>query len=427
MSAPAVSPMGALTGVEPPPLRLPGGHFATGVVFLVLGGVGLTLVAQELAAGAYLSPRVAGVTHLFTLGWITTSIFGALYQLLPVALGQPVRWQGLARLTFWLYVPGLAVFAGSLVALRPDVMVWGAAVFGTGVLLFCVNLAATLKRAAKRDVTWWALTGACAYLFLTLVVGLALAANLRWPFMGTARLVALGTHLHVALVGWVLLVMVGVAHRLLPMFLLSHGATEKPGKWAVGLLAAGAGLLFALHHNPWPALARGVPTALIAAGLGAFLLQARAFYATSKRPELDPGMRLAASALVVLAAAGVMGVGLTGAGFGRPRMATAYVLLLVLGISLFVAAHYYKIVPFLVWYHRFGPLAGKQKVPRVSELYSARWATVAGALLVGGVLALALGVALGSGGVVRGGGVLFTAGAAVEAVQMAALSRRRPT
>ena len=32
-------------------------------------------------------PRVVAVTHLFTLAWITTSIMGALYQFLPVALG----------------------------------------------------------------------------------------------------------------------------------------------------------------------------------------------------------------------------------------------------------------------------------------------------------------------------------------------------
>ena len=25
-------------------------------------------------------------------------------------------------------------------------------------------------------------------------------------------------------------------------------------------------------------------------------------------------------------------------------------------IALFIAGHYYKIVPFLIWYHRFGPL-----------------------------------------------------------------------
>ena len=56
-----------------------------------------------------------------------------------------------------------------------------------------------------------------------------------------------------------------------------------------------------------------------------------------------------------------------------PYTGPAYVLVIVLGISLFVAAHYYKIVPFLVWYHRFGPLAGKYGIEiTVVGLASAR-------------------------------------------------------
>ena len=81
---------------------------------------------------------------------------------------------------------------------------------------------------------------------------------------------------------------------------------------------------------------------------------------------------------------------------GSARAWTAYVLVIVLGISLFVAAHYYKIVPFLVWYHRFGPLVGIRKVPKVAELFSERVALVNGGLLVVGWLGLALGTYLGA-------------------------------
>ncbi len=135
-------------------------------------------------------------------------------------------------------------------------------------------------------MTWWALACACTFLVLTVVIGWALAGNLRWGFIGGARLVALATHLHVALVGWVLIVMVGVGHRLLPMFLLSHGANERPGKAAVALLATGVALLFALHHVPAAAV-RWLPATLILAGVVAFLAQARAFY----RHEASSGTR----------------------------------------------------------------------------------------------------------------------------------------
>jgi len=411
---------------EAPPFRLPGSHFAAALAFLLLGGAGLTAAAPDLAAGSFLSPRVTGTTHLFTLGWITTSIMGALYQLLPVALDRSVRWPRVARVTLWIHAPGLLAFVGGLVAPRPGFTIVGASLLAAGLLAFAANLGATLKRAPRRDLTWWALAIAAAYLVLTVLIGWALAANLRWPYMGAARVVALTTHLHIALVGWVMLVVVGVAHRLLPMFLLSHGAGERPARWSVGLLATGTFLLFALHHAPWPWVRR-LPALLLLAGAAAFLLQARTFYATRRRPSVDVPMRLAAAALCVIGAASVLGAFLAAAGSARPGLATAYVASLVLGISLFVAAHYYKIVPFLVWMHRFGPVVGKRPVPKVAELYSASWARIAATLLTVGVVMLVLAVAVGSAAAARIGAVSFLAGGLVEAAQMALLSRRRPT
>jgi hypothetical protein len=407
-----------------PPFVLPGEHFAAALVFLLAGAIGLVGIAPALTDGFYPAARVVAVTHLFTLGWITTSIMGALYQFLPVALGQPIRSIVLAHVTFALYVPGLAAFVSGLAAGASALMLAGAVSFGAGILLFAGNLAATLQRAKPRGVTWWALAAADVYLVITLVLGLALAGNLRWGFLGADRVTALGTHIHVALGGWVLLVMIGVAHRLLPMFLLSHGAGERFARAAVGLVATGAGALAVLHHAP-RLLGRYLPAALLAAGLVCFLIQARRFYATRRRPAVDPGMRLAAGALGLLGVAlGFAGpVIVTGA---APRVATAYVATAILGISLFVAAHYYKIVPFLIWYHRFGPLAGKQPVPRVADLFSARVAGVAGALLLGGAVSLSAAVATGSAVGARIAALAFAAGAVMEVAQLFVLARRRP-
>ncbi|HEX6308144.1 MAG TPA: hypothetical protein VFZ69_08155 [Longimicrobiales bacterium] len=410
--------------VNPPPFVLPGEHFAAALVFLVAGAAGAVVVAPDLARGFFLSPRVAGVTHLFTLGWITTSIMGALYQFLPVALGEPIRSVRLAHVSHALYVTGLAAFVGGLVLAESWFMLAGAATFGTGILCFVGNLGATLRIARRRDVTWWALACAAFFLTVTLVLGLALAGNLRWGYLGGGRLSAIGVHLHVALAGWVLLVMIGVGQRLLPMFLLSHGAGDRFAKAAVALVAAGAGTLAFLHHAP-PLVSRWLPAVLIASGCAAFLLQARAFYARRHRPVLDPGMRLAAAALSILGVALVLAWPVM-LSLVPARVASAYVLAAVLGISLFVAAHYYKIVPFLIWYHRFGPLAGKRAVPRVSELYSAVAARVAGAGLVFGAIGLAAAVALGAAGAARAAALVFAAGATVEASQMVMLWRKRP-
>ncbi len=428
-AAPVVVPMrpgpAGLASAKAPPFRLPGEHFAAAFVFLAAGAAGAVAVAPDLALGGYPLPRVIAVAHLFALGWVTTAIMGALYQFVPVALGEPIRSVRLGHVAFALYVPGLALFVCGLAFDASAAMLVGAATFGAGILVFAGNLAATLRRSTRRDVTWWALAGADVFLLATLALGILLAGNLRSGYLGGERLAALGTHLHVALAGWVLLVVVGVAHRLLPMFLLSHGAGGRFAKASVVFLAAGSVTLLAAHGGAPAAVGRWLPAALLAAGLACFLAQARQFFRHRHRPALDPGMRLAAAALALLAAGLILGL-VAIASWSTPRGYTAYVVALVLGLTLFVAAHAYKIVPFLVWYHRFGRLAGRQPVPRVAELYSARAAWLATALLAGGAAALVAAVASGQGDAARVAAALFAAGVAIEGAQMFGLARRKP-
>lgn len=406
-----------------PPLRLPGEHFIAAMCFLVTGAFGVVWVAPALAVGAYPAAHVVGVTHLFTLGWLTTSIMGALYQFLPVALGQPIASERVAHITFATYVSGVVMFVLGVTLGRGALLLTGVATLGVGIVLFLANLVVTLRRAKRRDVTWWAISGAAVFLGVTLVLGAALGVNLRTGFLGGVRQLALGTHLHVALAGWVLLVMVGVSQRLLPMFLLSHGGREHFAKYAVALLAIGAAMLSALHHVP--IVGRALPALCIAGGVVAFLRQAREFFSRRHRPALDPGLRLAAAAFGLLAIA-IPLAAVVLAGFASLHVTTAYVVVMVLGCTLFIAAHYYKIVPFLVWNRHFGPLAGTRRLPRVGDLYSQRLANVAAALLVLGAVTLAASVGGGVLAGVRAGAVLFAVGVTIEAGQMSAIARRRP-
>jgi hypothetical protein len=415
-----------LAGAQAPPFLLPGEHFTAALIFLFLGALGLIRVAPDLAHGLFPLPRVAGVTHLFTLGWITTSILGALYQFLPVALGVPIRSVRWAHISFWLYAPGLVLFVGGLLMHQPAVMIAGGGLFGAGLLIFVVNLGATLLVAPHRGLTWWTLVGAALSLAATIVIGLTLAGNLHRGFLGPHRFLALGVHLHLALAGWVFLVVIGVAHRLLPMFLLSHGAPEWPGRVAAALTGGGALGLMLLHHFI-PLTAIYIPGLLIGAGALAFAWQARLYFRHRVKRALDPGLRLAGVAVGFMALGVALAPFALGQGLAAPRLMVAYVATLVVGgFGLFVVAHYYKIVPFLVWYHRFGPLAGKQPVPRVAELYSARVARVAAALLTLGALGLIAAILAGMPGWARGAALIYSGGTGIVVFQIFRISQRRP-
>ena len=427
----ARSPAAERAGATPPPpgqstpFLLPGAHFAVALVFLVTACVGLVTVAPDLAAGRFLIPRVAATTHLLTLGWITTSMMGALYQLLPVVLGTAVWSRGVAYGTLVLHGLGLTLFVAGLAVAGP-LLLPGAGLLAAGLLLFLLNVAPALARARARDLTWWCIAGACFFLLVTLAMGALLAVNLRAPLLGPERLTVVATHAHIALGGWVLLVVIGVARRLGPMFLLTHVPGDRVLGAAAALVAAGALGLTLLHHVVpmplWPAVA-----VLLWSGAATFLLQARRWYAHRHRRQVDPGMRLAGAGLVLLGAALVLAPAALALGPSAPRLSAAYGAALVLAFSLFVAGHYYKIVPFLVWLHRFGPLAGARPLPTVAQLYDGRRAAAAGALLTAGAATLAGATALGVAPAARAGAILLLGGALIAAAQMSFLFRTRPS
>ncbi|HEU6449836.1 MAG TPA: hypothetical protein VFT57_00350 [Gemmatimonadaceae bacterium] len=410
---PARPPMAPTPGGMTPAansIRLAGENFAASILYLLAGAAGLVWIAPELAIGAYPSPHVAGITHLFTLGWITTTIFGALAQLLPVALGAPIRSTRVGHASFFTFAPGVGFFAAGIAASSLAIQHTGIALITVGIVLEVGNIAASLPRAKNRDVTWGAVTIAISYLASTLVLGVILLHNLHSGFIANARLTTLATHLHVALVGWVLMMIVGVSHRLLPMFLLAHGADTRWTKrslvlLSVGVLVLATGLVAHLAPSVW------LGAALIDCGIGAFIWQAYSFYRVRVRKKLDVGLRFAMTGIVFLAVAAVLGSALVVLGPMHARLATMYIVVGLLGgIVLYVVGFFYKIVPLLAWTARFRGRMGKGPVPTVAQLYSAKVAYIQLGVMTLAVVLLASGVGAGITHLTRCGAVLFLAG-----------------
>lgn len=414
--------MAGLTMTGTPSLRLPGEHFAAGLVFLSAGAAGLVWIAPELSAGLYLSPHVAAVTHCFTLGWLTMTIFGALYQLLPVALGVPIASERAGHMSFWAYAPGVALFVCGVASSSAHLRYAGIALVAIGILGVLTNVGISLHRVRKRDVIWAAIVVAISFLGITLLLGALLADNLQAGFLGSWRVRVLATHLHIALLGWVLMMIAGISHRLLPMFLLAHTADTRWTRQALTLIPIGVILLACGIVSGNDTLGNALPwvgLVLIEAGIVCFIVQAVLFFRARKRPRLDAGLRHAATALVFLALASVLGPVVLAEGVHATRLDIVYVLLgLVGGLSLYVVGQFYKVVPFLAWMARFRDDMGRKSVPTVAQLYSQPIANSDLVLLTTGVTAMTAGIAIGTTLVVTAGALCFALGIALFVSQI---------
>ena len=388
-------------------LLLSGEHFAAATVFLLAGAIGLVWVAPDLATGNYLSPHVAGITHLFTLGWLTLTIFGALSQLLPVALGAPIYSARLGHAAWWALVPGIAAFACGVADSLPVALGVGVTLVAIGILLAVINIAATLRNGKSHDATWTAIAIGITYLTSTLLFGLILAENLHNGFVAAARVHVLAAHLHIAMVGWALIIIVGVSNRLLPMFLLAHGANVRWTRRALMLLTPGVLLLVTGLVAQWRAVT-WAGALLLDAGMAAFFWQSYCFYKVRVRRKIDIGMRFARAAIPFFAVSAVMGPVLLARGITHPQLATAYVVTGFLGgFVLFVTGFLYKIVPLLAWTARYGDRIGRGAVPMAGDLFSARVAQIQLYLTITGVLVILAGITTTSVIATRVGTLLF--------------------
>lgn len=390
-----------------PPFRLVLRHFLVGLVsFVALNG--LLLLEAGAFVGHYFQPRLLGLTHLAALGWISMVMMGALYQLVPVVLQVPLWSVRLAGVTFWLFLLGAAGLIAHMwgYTLGPGLPATAALVFLAMVLLG-VNLLATMARVVEWNLTGIHLLTAVVFILLAAGLGLVLAANLSTPFLRIDHLELLSVHAHLAFLGWVTLVVMGVALKLIPMFALAHGYSTAPARVAFGLVSAGTLGLSVSWIFGGPYGLRLFYAVLLASGIAAFLGQLAVIFRHRMRKGLDVGMRHTVVAFANLGLLPLLGLYLLVA---RPDLVASpvpnwhllYGFVAFYGfVSFIIVGQMYKILPFLTWYHRFGDRAGGESVPMLKDMFSERLAGVQFWLFLVGYWVAAVAIFLGLVGLLR--------------------------
>ena len=399
------APAAARTPSPTLPLRF----LATAALAYVLAAFGVVALAPELA-GHYYHPRLLALTHAVTLGWITVSIMGASYQLIPIVLGQPVWSERMARGQFWILAVGIAGMVAHFAMGTWPGLALAALLLVAGIALHLVNMAMTLRGVRRWTFTARTVVLGYAGLALTALFGLTLAVNHLRPFLPGAFLSTLHAHIHLALLGWVAPLVFGVTARVYPMFLLAPEPGERTARIQFWGLAGGVPILVAGLLTA-PALI--LPGALAVGGaMAAHVAAVWAMARGSRRPALDWGLRFTLTAVGFLLPALALGLGFAFDLLAGSRLALAYAVLALGGwISLTIAGMMLKIVPFLVWFHVYGPRVGRARIPTMAQLSSPRAEALAHALLTTGTALLAVMVAVGSVAGIRVAGTVLALGA----------------
>jgi len=403
---------------QQPPMAVPLRQFVLALGFLLSGlSVGL-LDAVGLAPGL---ARLAHL-HLLLVGWVCLTIMGAMTQFVPVWSAVPLHSRRLATAALWLVTVGLVGFALSLSLTAFSALIVSGSVLLLGFWLFVYNLARTLARVDRYDVTERHFVYALAFFVLATALGFSLAVGYTAPLfdrLGIARGAVVEAHATLAVFGAVLTTVVGALYQLATMFTQTElGAVDEwiqRGErvaYPAGVLALAAGRL--VGHS-WIARGGGVLVATALFGVGVVLARRLRETSVSRTPMLSRYAVVAGSLLAwsVLAAYAWLTRPLDPAvTFGPPGAAH----LLAFGaVGFVVLGTLYHVVPFIVWEHRYSDLLGYEQVPMIDDLYDGRLAAVDGGCLLAGLGVLTVdglvglpGPATVAGGLLSvGGGVVF--------------------
>lgn len=339
------------------------------------------------------TPVTLAMTHLLTLGFLTMTIVGALFQILPVVAGTAITLaRPVAALSWGGLVGGTVVLASALgFGLSAGFYVAAASMLGLAGLVVLTAVGAAISHRivpAAQPLVAGVRLATCG-LAVTMGLGGALAMYLAG--LGTLD-VLLFTDIHAfwGLVGWIVALTAAVSFQVIPMF---QGTPAYPRALEQGMPA----LLFALLLAWSAAVLLKVPSLQLAAEIGVGALLAKYVVTTllffhRRKRKADIGTCYWSLAMACLALAIL--VHFLPFERGQRTLLTGVLVIAGFGMSA-VNGMLYKIVPFLVWYHlQCDARPGRERVPGVKSiveearaLRQLRWHVVALGLLLASPLA----------------------------------------
>lgn len=375
--------------------------------------------AGDLAHGNPLAPEPVLAVHLLALGALPFAVCGASFHLLPVMLRTNLPSQ---RGLWWalpLLAGGLLVASGIGRDAKPIVWI-GAAMVTCGLAIVLVELLTLVVRAPRGRTliaSRFGVVFSCGHVIAALCLG-ALIFSRAAPFAGLSYGRWLLIHLHVALLGWIALLVLTVGRNLGPMLAQAPAAPRRDRPLDELALVAGLWLLLIGigTSERTVTLLGGVVMIVV---LGRFALLMLRVLRTRRGPLEAPLAHLLVGGFF-LAQAAAFGFA-AAAGAGDIRLVTAYVTLLLVGwAGGVVLGHVGKLLSLSLWvWWPPGPR------PKQAELFPRRLSLAEAGAFAVGVETLALGVLLGSAPSARAGAVILCVSAVLTAAGAAATWHRR--
>ncbi len=290
--------------IAPQTVRLPIHFFTLSVLWLVCASAFLPWSAPR-AIRFFYQPGILALTHMFTLGFITSAIMGVMYRYVPALVRRPIPYPRTALLQFGVYALGVIGMVAHFAFAAWTGLWWAAALVVASIIMFAVNLFPLLWNGLGRGVAETGMFASTCFLLLAALLGLLMGIEEANGFIFSNLPATLEAHVTLAAVGWVTLTICAASYRFVPAFILPKRPMPRLAFWQItALVVATAGeascLLLRISGTRAWAMA-------IAATLLAYVLIMGSLM-SSRRMPIDWGMGHAVAGMLWLLASIGLGV-----------------------------------------------------------------------------------------------------------------------
>ena len=379
---------------------MPFRFFVTAPLFGIVASLLLLAYGPTVFVSRW-NPETLALTHLLTLGYMGLIMCGAIMQMLPVLSGITVpHIKTLGAIIHTLLVTGIITFSTGLLIPSPALMPITIGLLGTGFAIFIVAILTAMLRNKIKNITISAIRLALISLLITVALGISLLSAFIWP--GNNINILLFTNLHVTwgILGWVALLLIGVAYQVVPMFQMTNEYPRWMTRYLLPLLFGGL-IAWTIATLAGTALPPHIPDLIMLLCIGAyasFSITTLWLQQNRKRRIIDTTLLFWRFAMLsVLAAIVIWACHALIPGFFSPdRYAFIMGTILLAGFAVSVMnGMLYKIMPFLIWFHlqhrqvSLG-LGRKYAIPNMKQIIPTQQAQRQFYLHVAGVLTLIL-------------------------------------
>jgi hypothetical protein len=217
---------------------------------------------------------------------------------------------------------------------------------------------------------------ATLWLFITTLVGLFLIYNFTYNILSKDSLSYLPLHAHLGVIGWFLLLVIGVGSRLIPLFLISKYNNKRLLwwiYWLINIALISFIIIFLYIKINWLYL---IPLIPLAASLVMFASYCYQSYRQRIRKKVDEQVKLSLlSVLMMVLPLIFLLIIILFLIFSKNnyRLVITYGFAIFFGwITAIIFGMTFKTLPFIVWNKVYHRKAGLEKTPNPKQLFSGK-------------------------------------------------------